>query len=166
MATRPAWLQRRRVMGHSLDLKPIEILLVEDSPGDAELLLDFLQQSKIRNRIHWVKDGEAAMAFLRQEGECPGRPIPDLILLDLNLPKKDGREVLAEVRADPLLESIPVVVLTSSSAEADVARSYSLKANCYIIKPVDLDQFVNVVRSIEEFWLTVVRLPHRSQDQG
>jgi chemotaxis family two-component system response regulator Rcp1 len=140
-------------------VKPIEILMVEDSAGDAELMLDFLEQSKIRNRIHWVKDGEAAMAFLHREGENAGKPTPDLILLDLNLPRKDGREVLAEIKADPLLASIPVVVLTSSSADADIARSYSLKANCYIIKPVDLDQFVAVVRSIESFWLTVVRLP-------
>jgi chemotaxis family two-component system response regulator Rcp1 len=143
------------------DARPIEILLVEDNAGDGELLLDFLEQSKVRNRIHWVKDGEAAMAFLRHEGEHAGTPLPDLVLLDLNLPKKDGREVLAEIKADPLFASIPVVVLTSSSAEADIAKSYSLKANCYIIKPVDLDQFVAVVRSIEDFWLSVVRLPVR-----
>jgi chemotaxis family two-component system response regulator Rcp1 len=143
------------------DARPIEILLVEDNAGDGELLLDFLEQSKVRNRIHWVKDGEAAMAFLRHEGEHAGKPLPDLVLLDLNLPKKDGREVLAEIKADPLFASIPVVVLTSSSAEADIAKSYSLKANCYIIKPVDLDQFVAVVRSIEDFWLSVVRLPVR-----
>jgi chemotaxis family two-component system response regulator Rcp1 len=143
------------------DARPIEILLVEDNAGDGELLLDFLEQSKVRNRIHWVKDGEAAMAFLHHEGEHAGKPLPDLVLLDLNLPKKDGREVLAEIKADPLFASIPVVVLTSSSAEADIAKSYSLKANCYIIKPVDLDQFVAVVRSIEDFWLSVVRLPVR-----
>jgi chemotaxis family two-component system response regulator Rcp1 len=143
------------------DARPIEILLVEDNAGDGELLLDFLEQSKVRNRIHWVKDGEAAMAFLRHEGEHAGKPLPDLVLLDLNLPKKDGREVLAEIKADPLFTSIPVVVLTSSSAEADIAKSYSLKANCYIIKPVNLDQFVAVVRSIEDFWLSVVRLPVR-----
>jgi chemotaxis family two-component system response regulator Rcp1 len=148
-------------MNLNQDLRPIEILLVEDNAGDAELLLEFLRQSKVRNRIHWVKDGEAAMAFLRHEGEYAGKPLPDLILLDLNLPKKDGREVLAEVKSDPLLNGVPVVVLTSSSAEADIARSYNLKANCYIIKPVDLDQFAQVVRSIADFWLTVVRLPAR-----
>jgi len=111
------------------DLKPIEILMVEDSAGDAELLLDFLEQSKVKNRIHWVKDGEAAMAFLHREGEYAGKPMPDLILLDLNLPKKDGREVLSETKGDPKLAHIPVVVLTSSKSEADIARSYSLQAN-------------------------------------
>jgi CheY-like chemotaxis protein len=143
--------------GH--DLKPIEILMVEDSAGDAELLLDFLEQSKVKNRIHWVKDGEAAMAFLHREGEYAGKPVPDLILLDLNLPKKDGREVLSETKADPKLAHIPVVILTSSKSEIDIARSYRLQASCYITKPVDLDQFVKVVRSIDEFWLSVVRLP-------
>jgi CheY-like chemotaxis protein len=141
------------------DLKPIEILMVEDSAGDAELLLDFLEQSKVRNRIHWVKDGEAAMAFLHREGEYAGKPAPDLILLDLNLPKKDGREVLSEIKADPKLAHIPVVILTSSKSEIDIVRSYRLQASCYITKPVDLDQFAKVVRSIDDFWLSVVRLP-------
>lgn len=141
------------------NLQPIEILMVEDSAGDAELLLDFLEQSKVKNRIHWVKDGEAAMAFLHREGEYAGKPMPDLILLDLNLPKKDGREVLCETKGDPKLAQIPVVVLTSSKSEIDIARSYRLQANCYITKPVDLDQFVKVVRSIDDFWLSVVRLP-------
>lgn len=141
------------------DLKPIEILMVEDSPGDAELLLDFLEQSKVKNRIHWVKDGEAAMAFLHREGEYAAKPMPDLILLDLNLPRKDGREVLSETKGDPRLAHIPVVILTSSKSEQDIARSYSLKANCYITKPVDLEQFAKVVRAIDDFWLSVVRLP-------
>jgi len=139
--------------------KLIEILMVEDNAGDADLLLEFLEQSKVKNRIHWVQDGEAAMAFLRREGEYAGKPMPDLILLDLNLPKKDGREVLSETKADPKLAHIPVVILTSSKSEIDIARSYRLQASCYITKPVDLDQFVKVVRSIDEFWLSVVRLP-------
>jgi two-component system response regulator len=141
------------------DLRPIEILMVEDSAGDAELMLDFLEQSKVKNRIHWVKDGEAAMAFLHQKGEYADKPIPDLILLDLNLPRKDGREVLSEVKADPRFVQIPVVILTSSKSETDIVRSYRLQANCYITKPVDLDQFVKVIRSIDDFWLSVVRLP-------
>jgi two-component system response regulator len=146
-------------MAPKSNLRPIEILMVEDSAGDAELLLDFLEQSKVKNRIHWVKDGEAAMAFLHREGEYAGKPVPDLILLDLNLPKKDGREVLSETKGDPKLAHIPVVILTSSKSEIDIARSYHLQANCYITKPVDLDQFVKVVRSIDDFWLSVVRLP-------
>ncbi len=146
-------------MSQKHDLKPIEILMVEDSAGDAELMLDFLEQSKVKNRIHWVKDGEAAMAFLHREGEYAGEPMPDLILLDLNLPKKDGREVLSETKGDPQLAHIPVVILTSSKSEIDIARSYRLQANCYITKPVDLEQFVKVVRSIDDFWLSVVRLP-------
>jgi CheY-like chemotaxis protein len=144
------------------DLTPIEILMVEDSAGDAELMLDFLEQSKMKNRIHWVTDGEAAMAFLRRVGEYAGKPVPDLILLDLNLPKKDGREVLTEVKGDPKLAHIPVVILTSSKSEADIVKSYRLQANCYITKPVDLEQFGKVVRAIDDFWLSVVRLPPNS----
>jgi len=139
----------------------VEILLVEDNPGDSDLILEFLGEARVTNHVTICRDGEEAMACLRGEGRFAGAVRPDLILLDLNLPRKDGREVLAEVKADPLLASIPIVVLTSSSAEADIARSYSLKANCYIIKPVDLNQFVGVVKSIEDFWLTVVRLPTR-----
>lgn len=146
------------------DLEPIEILMVEDSAGDAELMLDFLEQSKVKNRIHWVKDGEEAMALLHHEGEHAGKPTPDLILLDLNLPKKDGREVLSEVKADPKLAHIPVVILTSSKSEIDIVRSYRLQASCYITKPVDLDQFVKVIRSIDDFWLSVVRLPPNGGD--
>jgi chemotaxis family two-component system response regulator Rcp1 len=140
-------------------VKPIEILLVEDNPGDAELVLDFLEQSKVKNTINWVKDGDQAMGFLHNLGEYAGKPMPDLILLDLNLPGKDGREVLAEVKADQRLKHIPVVVLTSSKAEADIAGSYNLNANAFITKPVNLEQFVRVVRSIDDFWLSVVKFP-------
>ncbi len=138
---------------------PIEILLVEDSPGDARLTMEALKEAKVLNHISIAEDGVEAMAFLRQEGEYAGAPRPDLILLDLNLPKKDGREVLAEVKADKSLALIPVVVLTTSQAEQDIAKSYQLHANCYITKPVDLDQFMEVIKAVESFWLTVVRLP-------
>ncbi len=140
-------------------VKPIEIMLVEDSPGDADLVIDFLERSKVKNNIHWVKDGDAAMAFLHRQGEYAGKPMPDLILLDLNLPGKDGREVLDEVKQDSKLKHIPVVILTSSKSEEDILRSYRLQANCYITKPVDIAQFVNVVRAIDDLWLTVVKLP-------
>jgi DNA-binding response OmpR family regulator len=132
-------------------------MLVEDSPGDAELVIDFLEHCKVKNTIKWLQDGEAAMAYLHRQGA--GEPMPDLILLDLNLPKKDGREVLAEVKGDPELKHIPIVILTSSKSEEDIVRSYRLQANCYITKPVDIEQFVNVVRAIDDLWLTVVRLP-------
>jgi chemotaxis family two-component system response regulator Rcp1 len=145
---------------------PIEILLVEDNPGDSDLILEFLEEARVTNHVTVCRDGEEAMEYLGGKGRHAGAPRPDLVLLDLNLPRKDGREVLADIKADPLLESIPVVILTSSSAEADIARSYSLKANCYIIKPVDLDKFVGVIRSIEDFWLTVVRLPTRGGDNA
>ena len=137
----------------------IEILLVEDNPGDARLAVEALREAKVGNRLNVVQDGVEAVAFLRREGRYAQAPRPDLILLDLNLPKKDGREVLAEIKADADLKRIPVVVLTTSKAEQDILRMYELHANCYITKPVDLDQFMNVVRSIEEFWLTVVKLP-------
>ena len=149
-------------MANGSYVKPIEILLVEDNPGDAELVLDFLEQSKVKNTINWVKDGEAAMACLHREGEYADKPVPDLILLDLNLPKKDGREVLEEVKTDARLKHIPVVVLTSSKSEADIAGSYDLNANAFITKPVNLEQFVRVVRSIDDFWLSVVKLPTSS----
>ena len=140
--------------------RPVEILLVEDSPGDVRLTREALREGKVRNNLHVVRDGVEALAFLRREGdrfaECPR---PDLVLLDLNLPKKDGREVLAEVKADERLRRIPVVVLTTSADERDVLRSYELQAACYITKPVDLDQFIAVVQSIEDFWLTIVTLP-------
>jgi two-component system, chemotaxis family, response regulator Rcp1 len=140
---------------------PAEILIVEDNPGDVDLLLEFLQQTKVRNHVTVARDGEDAMAVLRQRGERCDSPRPDLILLDLNLPKKDGREVLKEIKADDVLRCIPVVILSSSQAEQDIAKSYALQANCYIVKPVDLEQFVTVIKSIENFWLSVVRLPTR-----
>jgi CheY-like chemotaxis protein len=139
----------------------IEILLVEDNPADVDLTQETLAYAKIRNRLHVVTDGEDALAFLRRQGRYREAIRPDLILLDLNLPRKDGREVLAELKADPELRSIPVVVLTSSDAEKDVVRSYDLGANCYVTKPVDLDQFASVVRAIEDFWFVVVKLPTR-----
>jgi DNA-binding response OmpR family regulator len=134
-------------------------MLVEDNPGDAELIVDFLEQCKVKNGVQWLQDGEAAMEFLHRHGEYADKPMPDLILLDLNLPKKDGREVLSEIKGDPKLKHIPVVILTSSKSEEDIVRSYRLQANCYITKPVDIEQFVNVVRAIDDLWLTVVRLP-------
>jgi two-component system, chemotaxis family, response regulator Rcp1 len=134
---------------------PIEILLVEDNAADVRLTKEALQEGKVRNNLTVARDGEEALEILRR----PAAVRPDLILLDLNLPRKDGREVLATLKADPSLKHIPVVVLTTSSAEVDILKSYQLHANCYITKPVDLEQFVNVVRSIDEFWLTVVKLP-------
>jgi two-component system, chemotaxis family, response regulator Rcp1 len=139
--------------------KPIEILLVEDNPGDVRLAVEALRDAKVANRLHVVEDGVEAMSFLRREGRYAVVPRPDLILLDLNLPRKDGREVLVEVKQDADLKRIPVVILTSSAAEQDVVQAYNLHANCYITKPVDLDQFLKVVRSIEDFWLIVVKLP-------
>jgi len=138
---------------------PIEILLVEDNPGDVELTREALHDTKLHMNLSVVSDGVDAMAFLRREGEYARAPRPDLILLDLNLPRKDGRGVLADVKQDPALRHIPVVVLTSSEAEQDIVRAYELHANCYVTKPVDLDQFVKIVQSIEQFWFTVVKLP-------
>ena len=142
----------------------VEILLVEDNPGDVRLTQEVLRDGKVRNNMSVVMDGVDAISFLQQTGEYAGAPRPDIILLDLNLPKKDGREVLAEIKADPDLKNIPVVVLTTSSAEQDIFRSYDLHANCYITKPVDLDQFIRVIRSIEDFWLTIVKLPRGEED--
>ena len=139
--------------------RPVEILLVEDSPGDVRLTKEALREGKVRNNLSVVTDGVEALAFLRREGRYAAAPRPDVILLDLNLPRKDGREVLAEVKADERLRRIPVVILTTSRDEQDVLESYDLHANCYLTKPVDLDQFIAVVRSIETFWLTVVTLP-------
>jgi chemotaxis family two-component system response regulator Rcp1 len=138
---------------------PIEILLVEDSSGDARLAMEAMKESKIRNRMHWVKDGVEAMDFLYRRGRHAQAPRPDVILLDLNLPKKDGREVLAEIKSDDDLKRIPVVILTISEDAEDILKAYSDHANCYITKPIDLDQFLKVVRSIENFWLTIVKLP-------
>ncbi len=142
-------------------LKSIEILLVEDNPGDACLAREALEESKISNQLHIVEDGEEALAFLRQQGRFSTAPRPDLILLDLNLPKIDGRQVLAEIKSDDDLKRIPVVILTTSRSEEDVLKSYNLHANCYVTKPIDLNQFLRVVRSIEDFWLSIVVLPKR-----
>jgi two-component system, chemotaxis family, response regulator Rcp1 len=141
--------------------RPIEILLVEDNPGDVRLTVEGLNEGKVHNNLHVARDGVEALAFLRREGNYSDAVRPDLILLDLNLPRKDGREVLADIKADPDLKTIPVVVLTTSRAEQDVLHSYQLQANCYITKPVDLEQFIHVVKSIEDFWFTVVTLPRR-----
>ena len=139
--------------------KEIEILLVEDSPGDVRLTVEALKEAKVHNRLSVVRDGVEAMEFLQKKEPFKSVIRPDLILLDLNLPRKDGREVLAEIKSDPKLRQIPVVVLTTSRAEEDVLRAYDLHANCYITKPVDFEQFMSVVKSIEDFWLTVVKLP-------
>lgn len=140
-------------------MKPIEILLVEDNPGDARLTREALTHSKVRNRLHHARDGEEAMAFLRREGQFADAPAPDLVLLDLNLPRRDGREVLEDIKSDAQLMHIPVVVLTSSQADEDILRSYRLHANCFITKPVDLEQLTKVVQGIEQFWFTLVKLP-------
>lgn len=139
--------------------KPSQILSVEDNPGDVRLIMEALKEVKMRSHLSVVEDGIEAMAFLNQEGKYSEAPRPDLILLDLNLPKKNGREVLADIKKDKDLCVIPVVILTSSKAEQDVVQSYKLHANCYVTKPVELDQFLNVVKDISEFWLTTVRLP-------
>ena len=140
-------------------MKPIDILLVEDNPGDARLAKEALKDSKLRNNLYIADDGVEAMDFLRKVGKYADMPRPDLVILDLNLPKKDGREVLAEIKTDDDLKRIPVVILTISKAEEDILKSYNLHANCFISKPIDLDQFMKVVKSIEDFWLTIVRLP-------
>jgi CheY-like chemotaxis protein len=147
-----------RMEGTKAD-RPIEILLVEDNPGDVRLTREIFKAARIRNIIHTVEDGVEAMEYLRNQGKYADEARPDLILLDLNLPRKDGREVLAEIKSDDELKRIPIVVLTISKAEEDILKTYSLHANCYITKPVDLDQFIKVVASIEDFWLSVVKLP-------
>ena len=139
--------------------QPIEILLVEDNPGDVELTIAALEEGKLYNKLNVVQDGEAALAYLKQEGKFTDASRPDLILLDLNLPKKNGRGVLAELKKDPRLKRIPVVILSTSKAEQDILKAYDLNANCYITKPVDLDQFIKIVRIIEDFWFTMVKLP-------
>jgi chemotaxis family two-component system response regulator Rcp1 len=140
-------------------METIEILLVEDNPGDVDLAREALETGKMLNTLHGVSDGEAAMAFLRGRGRYAGAPRPDLVLLDLNLPKKDGRAVLAEIKSDDDLKRMPVVILTTSEADEDILKSYNLHANCYITKPIDLNQFIKVVQAIEDFWFTIVRLP-------
>lgn len=139
--------------------RPIEVLLVEDNPGDVRLTREALREGKVRNNLYVAEDGIEALAFLRREGAHTEAVRPDLILLDLNLPRMDGREVLEVIKGDPSLRNIPVVVLTSSEAEQDIVRAYDLHANCYVTKPVDLDQFITVVKSIESFWFTIVKLP-------
>lgn len=140
-------------------VKPIDILLVEDNPGDVRLTQEALRNGKVLNRLFVVSDGVEALAFLRREGKYADAPRPDLILLDLNMPRMDGRECLAILKADPDLRRIPVVILTTSDAEQDILRSYDLQANCYIAKPVDLEQFIRVVKQIREFWVSIVHLP-------
>jgi CheY-like chemotaxis protein len=143
----------------SIQTRPIQILLVEDSPSDAKLTLSALKLAKVANELHHVEDGVQAMEFLRRQGKYEKSPGPDLILLDLNLPRKDGREVLKEMKEDPEYSNIPVIVLTTSNAEKDILQSYQLHCNCYVTKPVNFDRFLECVRSIEHFWLSVVVLP-------
>lgn len=144
-------------------LRPVEILLVEDNLGDVRLTQEALRDGKILNNLSVVRDGMEALAFLHREGEYKDAPRPDIILLDLNLPKKDGREVLEQIKTDNELKTIPVVVLTISKAEEDILKSYKLHANCFITKPVDLEQFMKVAHSIEEFWLSIVKLPSKGE---
>src|ERR1700683_972955 len=145
------------------DAMPIEVLLVEDSPGDVRLTREAFKDAKVHINLHVASDGAEAMDFLNREGKHSNGSPPDLILLDLNLPKKDGREVLEEIKQSPGLKSIPVVILTTSASDADILKSYMLHANCYITKPVDLKGFLNVVKSIDNFWLSVVKLPHEAR---
>ena len=150
-------------MVNTPNTEPLEILLVEDNPGDARLAAEALKENKVRNNLYHVKDGVEAMEFLFRQGEYAGAPLPDLILLDLNLPRKDGREVLEDIKDDSELRLIPVVVLTTSAAERDLVRTYGLHANAYVIKPIDLDKFIEVVRAIESFWFTIVKLPRNGR---
>jgi chemotaxis family two-component system response regulator Rcp1 len=143
------------------ETRPIEILLVEDSPSDAALTIEAIKAGKVANKLNHVEDGVEAMAFLRQQGKYAKAVRPDLIMLDLNLPRKDGREVLAEIKNDPDLRIIPIIVLTTSHSDKDILQSYQFNANCYITKPVNFEHFIDVVKSIEKFWLTVVTLPQK-----
>ena len=144
-------------------MKPIQILLVEDSPDDILLTREALKDARIANELHAVMDGEAAMAFMRGEGEYAGRPCPDVVILDLNLPKKDGREVLREIKTDPALASVPVIVLSTSGEAEDITDAYRHHVNAYVQKPVDFNEFLRVVRSMEDFWLSVVKLPGHAE---
>jgi chemotaxis family two-component system response regulator Rcp1 len=148
-------------MTNAFEGRPIEILLVEDNAGDVRLAREGLRECKLLNNLSVADDGVQALAFLRREGEYERAPRPDLIMLDLNLPRKDGREVLKEIKEDDLLKCIPVVILTTSKAEEDILKSYSLHANCYVTKPLAIEQFINVVQAIETFWFTIVKLPPR-----
>ncbi len=141
--------------------RPVQILIVEDNPADARLVREVMRDSKILNEIRWVPDGVEAMASLRKQGKYTDAPRPNLIFLDLNMPRKDGREVLAEVKADPDLRRIPIVVMTSSQAEEDIARAYDHHANCYVRKPIDFEQFHSVVKTLENFWFSTVEIPTR-----
>jgi len=147
------------MMADMPNTEPIKILMVEDNPGDARLAEEALKDSKINNSLYHVEDGVEAMQFLRRQAEYSDAPQPDLVLLDLNLPRKDGREVLAEIKEDPKLKLVPVVVMTTSEAERDLVKSYDLHANAYVVKPIDLERFIEVVQSIEVFWFTIVKLP-------
>ena len=149
-------------MNDQIPGKAIQILMVEDNPGDVRLTLEALKESKIRNTLTVLMDGAEVMPYLKKEGKYSNALRPDLILLDLNLPKKDGREILSEIKTDPALRALPVVILTTSQADAEILEAYNLHANCYITKPVDLDQFLTVIRAIENFWLTIVKLPEES----
>jgi two-component system, chemotaxis family, response regulator Rcp1 len=149
-----------------MTIEPVEILLVEDNPGDVRLTEEALREGKMRNNLTVARDGVEALQVLRREGPHASAAVPDLILLDLNLPRKDGREVLAEIKSDAQLRRIPVVVLTTSQAEEDILRSYDLHANCYIHKPVDFQSFISVIQSIDSFWLSVVKLPNGAQPAG
>jgi len=143
--------------------KAVEILLVEDNPGDVRLTREALKEGKVWNNLNVAADGVLALEFLQREGLFADSPMPDLIFLDLNLPRMDGRELLAKIKADPRLRRIPVVILTTSKAEEDILKTYDLHANCYITKPVDFDQFIKVIKSVEEFWFTIVKLPSGSE---
>jgi len=148
------------------NIRSIEILLVEDNPGDVRLTKEAFKEGKVLNKLNVVKDGVEAMDFLHKQGKFSKAVRPDLILLDLNLPRKDGREVLGETKGDPNLRRIPVVILTTSKSEQDILKTYDLHANCYITKPVDLSQFIKVIQSIEDFWLTIVNLPPNGKKEG
>jgi two-component system, chemotaxis family, response regulator Rcp1 len=148
-------------MTNGINIKPAEIVLVEDSAGDVRLIEEAFKENRFLNNLHVAKDGVEAMKFLHKEGNYADAVTPDLILLDLNLPKKDGREVLEEIKVDPNLKRIPVIILTTSKSEEDIFQTYDLHANCYITKPIDMDQFIKVIRSMEKFWLTIVTLPTR-----
>lgn len=149
----------RRLSTPDRESRAVEILLVEDNPGDVRLTQEALRAGKVWNRLHHAADGHAALAFLKKEGHYGDAPRPDVILLDLNLPRKDGREVLSEIKSDPLFSTIPVVILTTSKAEEDILKSYGLHANCYIVKPIDFSRFAEVVNAIENFWFCIVKLP-------